>query len=52
MGYYPNSTFVHLDGRTGASAVWIDYSRPNEDAIYSESATEDLRSGRVVRLLR
>jgi uncharacterized protein YcbK (DUF882 family) len=29
VGYYPNSTFVHLDVRT-SPAFWIDYSRPGE----------------------
>ena len=28
-GYYPNSTFVHLDVRE-SSAFWIDYSKPGE----------------------
>ena len=26
VGYYPNSTFVHLDARTG-KVTWVDYSR-------------------------
>ena len=30
VGYYPNSSFVHLDVRQGASAFWIDYSGPGE----------------------
>jgi uncharacterized protein YcbK (DUF882 family) len=47
VGYYPNSTFVHLDVRRGASAFWIDYSGPGESAMYSENAAEDLRSGRA-----
>ncbi len=29
VGYYPNSTFVHLDVR-GRSAYWVDYARPGE----------------------
>ena len=28
VGYYPNSTFVHLDVRKDRSAFWIDYSGP------------------------
>jgi uncharacterized protein YcbK (DUF882 family) len=48
VGYYPNSSFVHLDVRgSGPSAFWIDYSRPNEDAIYSENPSADLRNGRA-----
>jgi uncharacterized protein YcbK (DUF882 family) len=47
VGYYPNSSFVHLDVRKGASAFWIDYSGPGEQALYSESPAEDLRSGRA-----
>jgi uncharacterized protein YcbK (DUF882 family) len=33
VGYYPNSTFVHLDVRA-AKAYWIDYSRPGEAPHY------------------
>jgi uncharacterized protein YcbK (DUF882 family) len=33
VGYYPNSTFVHLDVRTG-KAYWIDYARPGEAPHY------------------
>jgi uncharacterized protein YcbK (DUF882 family) len=29
VGYYPNSSFVHLDVR-GYSAYWVDYARPGE----------------------
>ncbi len=29
VGYYPNSSFVHLDVREG-SAYWVDYSGPGE----------------------
>lgn len=48
VGYYPNSSFVHLDVRgSGPSAFWIDYSRPKEDAIYSDAPLEDLRSGKA-----
>jgi uncharacterized protein YcbK (DUF882 family) len=34
VGYYPNSTFVHLDSRT-SPAFWIDYSRPGEPPRYN-----------------
>ena len=34
VGYYPNSSFVHLDVRE-ASAYWIDYSRPGEPPRYN-----------------
>jgi uncharacterized protein YcbK (DUF882 family) len=44
VGYYPNSEFVHLDTRQGASAFWIDYSAPGERARYSRSPEEDLRA--------
>jgi uncharacterized protein YcbK (DUF882 family) len=47
VGYYPNSSFVHLDVRQGASGFWIDYSGPGENAIYSDNAAEDLKSGRA-----
>jgi uncharacterized protein YcbK (DUF882 family) len=33
VGWYPNSTFVHLDVRAGR-AYWIDYSRPGEAPHY------------------
>lgn len=35
VGYYPNSTFVHLDVRTG-KAFWIDYSGPGEAPRYQK----------------
>jgi uncharacterized protein YcbK (DUF882 family) len=47
VGYYPNSSFVHLDVRQGPSAFWIDYSGPGENAVYSDNAAEDLKSGRA-----
>ena len=34
VGYYPNSTFVHLDVRP-TSTFWIDYSRPGEPPRYN-----------------
>jgi uncharacterized protein YcbK (DUF882 family) len=33
VGYYPNSTFVHLDVRD-TPAYWVDYSRPGEPPRY------------------
>ena len=33
VGYYPNSTFVHLDVREG-DTYWIDYSGPGEAPRY------------------
>ena len=35
-GYYPNSTFVHLDVRE-SSAYWVDYSRPGEPPRYDRA---------------
>jgi uncharacterized protein YcbK (DUF882 family) len=49
VGYYPNSSFVHLDIRKDRSAFWIDYSGPGERALYSSAPGEDLRSGRADR---
>jgi len=34
VGYYPNSTFVHLDVRD-TNATWIDYSRAGEPPRYA-----------------
>jgi uncharacterized protein YcbK (DUF882 family) len=47
VGYYPNSSFVHLDVRKDRSAFWIDYSGPGDRAMYSESPNEDLKTGRA-----
>jgi hypothetical protein len=47
VGYYPNSTFVHLDVRKDRSAFWIDYSGPGERSIYSETPSDDLKNGRA-----
>jgi len=47
VGYYPNSTFVHLDVRMGASAFWIDYSGPGQDSDYSPNPKDDLKNGRA-----
>jgi uncharacterized protein YcbK (DUF882 family) len=38
VGYYPNSTFVHLDVRTG-KAYWVDHAGPGEAPRY-DSATD------------
>lgn len=34
VGYYPNSTFIHLDVRS-LPAFWIDFSRPGEPPRYN-----------------
>ena len=47
VGYYPNSSFVHLDVRKDHSAFWIDYSGPGERATYSEDPSSDLKTGRA-----
>jgi uncharacterized protein YcbK (DUF882 family) len=49
VGYYPNSSFVHLDIRKDRSAFWIDYSGPGERALYSAAPGDDLKSGRADR---
>jgi uncharacterized protein YcbK (DUF882 family) len=49
VGYYPNSTFVHLDVRKDRSAFWIDYSGPGERAVYSATPDQDLKDGRADR---
>jgi uncharacterized protein YcbK (DUF882 family) len=49
-GYYPNSTFVHMDVRE-SSAFWIDYSKPGEPPRYhapnveADEGTSDVQSG-------
>ncbi|MCC6215401.1 MAG: DUF882 domain-containing protein [Polyangiaceae bacterium] len=40
VGYYPNSSFIHLDVRE-ASAYWIDYSGPGERPRYADSRGRD-----------
>jgi uncharacterized protein YcbK (DUF882 family) len=47
VGYYPNSSFVHLDVRKDRSAFWIDYSGPGDRAVYSENPNDDLRTGKA-----
>jgi LysM repeat protein len=39
VGFYPNSTFVHLDVRTGKS-YWIDYSRSGEAPRYDSPSSQ------------
>jgi len=39
VGYYPNSTFVHLDVRAGR-AYWVDYSRPGEAPHYDSPSAQ------------
>ena len=36
VGYYPNSSFVHLDIRRGKTE-WIDLSRPGKAPIYTHT---------------
>src|SRR5262249_26250355 len=38
-GYYPNSTFVHMDVRD-KDAFWIDYSKPGEPPRYNSPNVE------------
>lgn len=38
-GYYPNSTFVHMDVRE-SPAFWIDYSKPGEPPHYNAPNVE------------
>lgn len=37
VGYYPNSTFVHVDVRAEAT-YWVDYSGPGEPPRYASGA--------------
>jgi len=39
VGYYPNSSFVHLDVRA-AKAYWIDYSHPGEAPHYDSPTSQ------------
>jgi len=47
VGYYPYSSFVHLDVRKDRSAFWIDYAGPGERAMYADDPVADLKSGRA-----
>ena len=40
VGYYPNSSFVHLDVRA-AKAYWIDYSHPGEAPHYDSPGSQN-----------
>jgi uncharacterized protein YcbK (DUF882 family) len=40
VGYYPNSSFVHLDVRT-ANAFWIDYAGPGQAPRYHRAESKD-----------
>lgn len=42
VGYYPNSSFVHLDVRPKRS-YWIDYSRPGKPPAYPGDLTAALQ---------
>jgi LysM repeat protein/uncharacterized protein YcbK (DUF882 family) len=48
VGYYPNSTFLHLDVREG-STYWVDYAGPGQaprrDAHRSPGAVQDSEVG-------
>jgi uncharacterized protein YcbK (DUF882 family) len=47
VGYYPNSTFVHLDVRDH-SAYWVDYSGPGEAPRPSPNAPAAPRPNRAL----
>jgi LysM repeat protein len=49
VGYYPNSSFVHLDVRDGA-AYWVDYAGPGE-APRDKQHAEDLSDANLEREL-
>jgi uncharacterized protein YcbK (DUF882 family)/LysM repeat protein len=40
VGYYPNSSFVHLDARN-VSTTWVDYSGPGERPRYAGADGQD-----------
>lgn len=44
VGYYPNSSFIHLDTRS-ESAYWVDYSRSGEAPRYRRDGTPAPASG-------
>ena len=48
VGYYPRSTFVHLDMR-GRPAYWIDYSGPGEPPRYETGSGADPRDSQSRR---
>jgi len=49
VGYYPNSSFVHIDIRP-RSAQWIDFSGPGQQACYSTTVPDDLADGSAEKL--
>lgn len=48
VGYYPNSSFVHLDVRDAAT-IWVDYSGSGETPCYSRTPGKDLADGTAER---
>lgn len=40
VGYYPNSSFIHLDARE-TSTYWVDYSGPGEAPRYANGKGQD-----------
>jgi uncharacterized protein YcbK (DUF882 family) len=47
VGYYPNSTFVHLDVRGKGKAFWVDYSYPGQKqskSFYAKKTWEQLKA--------
>jgi uncharacterized protein YcbK (DUF882 family) len=40
VGYYPNSTFIHLDVRN-QSAYWVDYAGPGQKPRYDRGESTD-----------
>lgn len=44
VGYYPNSTFIHLDVRE-RNTIWVDYSGPGKTPCYSRTPHQDLTDG-------
>jgi LysM repeat protein len=54
VGYYPNSSFVHLDVRDGA-AYWVDYAGPGEpprDSRHAEDVSDKNLDRELSELLR
>ncbi|TPV93698.1 MAG: DUF882 domain-containing protein, partial [Myxococcales bacterium FL481] len=49
VGYYPNSSFVHIDVRD-RDAEWIDYAGPGQVACYSRDVAGDLRGRRAEQI--
>ncbi len=49
VGYYPNSTFIHLDVRD-RNTIWVDYSGPGKTPCYSRTPHQDLADGTAQRL--